>query len=42
MMEHTVAVAKREGRYQDGIVDVKATSVTLKGPPRVSSYTSLS
>lgn len=36
MMEHVVSEAKRDGKYQDGIVDVKATSVELKEPPRVS------
>ena len=37
MLEHIVAEAKREGRYQDGIVDVKATSVVLKDNPQVSN-----
>ena len=36
MLEHTTAEAKREGKYQDGIVDLRATSVVMKGQPRVS------
>lgn len=37
MLEYVVAEARREGRYQDGIVDVKATSVVLKEQPQVRS-----
>ena len=36
LLEYTVAEAKREGKYEDGIVDFRATSVVLKGPPKVA------
>lgn len=35
VMEYVVAEAKREGKFEDGIVDFRATSVVLKGAPRV-------
>lgn len=35
VLEATVEAAKREGRYDDGIVDVSGTSIVLTGPPAV-------
>lgn len=33
VLEATVEAAKREGRYDDGIVDVSGTSILLTAPP---------
>ena len=36
VLEHTLAVARKEGRFDDGITSVTGTSVTLAGEPQVS------
>ena len=36
ILEATVAQARREGRYDDGITDVAGTSVTVSGEPEVT------
>ena len=35
LMEHVIAAAKREGKYQDGITDLRATHITMSEPPKV-------
>ena len=40
ILDATIAQARREGRYDDGIVDVSGTAISLAEDPR--SHTSLS
>lgn len=35
ILEATIAQARREGRYDEGIVDVSGTSITLAEEPQV-------
>lgn len=35
LLEATIAQARREGRYDDGITDVSGTSITLADTPQV-------
>ena len=35
VLEHTLAVARKEGRFDDGITSVTGTSVTLAGESQV-------
>ena len=42
LMEHGIAQAKKEGKYQDGIVDLRATSITLNDSKvRLLSFSSI-
>ena len=34
VLEHTLAVARKEGRFDDGITSVSGTSITLAGEPQ--------
>ena len=35
VLENTIEEAKKDGRYNEGIVDVKGTAITLAEMPRV-------
>ena len=35
VLENTIETAKRDGKYDEGIVDVKGTSITLAEPQKV-------
>ena len=37
ILEATIAQARREGRYDDGIVDVAGTAISLAEAPKVCS-----
>ena len=37
VLEASIQRARKEGKYDEGIVDVKGTAVTLAQPPQVSS-----
>ena len=39
LLEATIAQARREGRYDDGITDVSGTSITLADAPQVGFCT---
>ena len=34
VLENTIETAKRDGKYDEGIVDVKGTSITLAEPQK--------
>jgi hypothetical protein len=36
MLEATIARARKEGKYDEGIVDIKGTSIELESDPQVS------
>ena len=42
ILDATIAQARREGRYDDGIVDVSGTAISLAEDPQVSPLPELS
>ena len=41
ILDATIAQARREGRYDDGIVDVSGTAISLAEDPQVSPFPKL-